>query len=224
MATGVRSARGRLLGRGQRRRDREPADLGLEFSGIQASPGGEPVARGELKVATTRPLGQDAEQVAEVGLGVETVEPGGGDEREQVAGGLGVVVAADEEPRLSAGRHPPQLALGLVVGKRQSAVVEEAGECRPLTMGVAEGRAEQTALVLDPLVLLADPGEERVGMRSEVKLAEFLAFGRSLLPPRSLEVEDPLDPQEAFARDRVLGRDRCLPDLAPTMALIWRSR
>ena len=154
MTDGTISARGRLLRRG-RRRDVEGTQLALELGGVEASAGGEPVARGELEVAVAGPVRQDAEQVAEVGLGIEAVETSGGDQREQVAGGLGVVVAADEQPRLSADGDPAQLALRFVVGQLESTVVEEASEGAALAMGVAEGRAQHAALALDPLVSTA---------------------------------------------------------------------
>jgi hypothetical protein len=103
VSAAIRSARGRLLRRrGADRRQRELAELGDELGRdeVLSSPG--PVARRELEVALAGPVGQDAEEVAQVGLGVELVEACGRDQREQVAGGLGVVVAADEEPGLPA--------------------------------------------------------------------------------------------------------------------------
>ena len=116
MTREARSARSRLLGRRvERRRDVEVAEVGVELAGIEASAGGQPVLGGELEEAAARPVGQDAEDVAQVDLGIETVQAGGGDESEEVARGLTVVVAADEEPRLSAGGDPAELALGFVM-------------------------------------------------------------------------------------------------------------
>lgn len=102
---GTRSARSRLLRRG--RRDGERTQLSLELGGVEAGPGCQPVAGAQLEEALARPVGQDAEEVAEVGLGIEVVKAGRGDQRHQVAGGLRVVVAADEEPRLATDRESP---------------------------------------------------------------------------------------------------------------------
>ena len=69
----MRSTRGRLLRRG-RAPDNEWAQLALELGGVETGAGREPVARDELEVAIAWPMGQDAEEVAEVGLGVEAME------------------------------------------------------------------------------------------------------------------------------------------------------
>ena len=79
MTIAARSARSRLLRRG--RRDGERAQLALELAGVEASPGREPVARTQLEEALARPVGQDAEQVAQTGLGVEAVQASRGDQR-----------------------------------------------------------------------------------------------------------------------------------------------
>jgi hypothetical protein len=89
------------LRRGSRGRQVEGAQLSLELGVVEASAGGEPVARGELEVTTARPVRDDADQVAEVRLRIEPVEPSRGDQRHHIPGGLGVVVTAHEEPRLS---------------------------------------------------------------------------------------------------------------------------
>jgi hypothetical protein len=163
-------------------------------------------------------VGQDAEQVAEVGLGIETMEARGGDQREEVAGGLAVVVAADEEPGLAAGRDAAQLALGVVVGELEAAVVEEARERAVLAVGVAERRTQQAALVADARVLDGDPREEGVGVRPQVPLALGLDLGVREIAPGAVEVEDALDAQHGLARDGVLRGDRGLPELATAVA------
>jgi hypothetical protein len=48
----------------------------------------------------------------------------------------------------------------------------------------------------------------------QVELAERLDLGVRPIAPRTIEVEDALDPQHGLARDGVLGRDGALPELA----------
>ena len=193
MTEATRSARNRLLRRGRRGRDGEWAQLALELGGVEAGAGSGPVARGELEVTVARPVGEYAEQVAQVGLGIEVVQPGRGDEGHQVAGGLAVVVTADEEPGLAASSDAAQLALGVVVGQAQAAIVEEACQRATLAVGVAECGAQQPAAVLNACVLDGDPREERVGVRPQVQLAERLDLVGRLVAPRPVEIEDALD-------------------------------
>ena len=101
-----------------RARDNEWAQLALELGGVETGAGREPVARGELEVAIAWPMGQDADEVAEVGVGVEAMEASGGDQRQQVAGRLGVIVAAREQPRFAAHGDAAELSLGGVVSQR----------------------------------------------------------------------------------------------------------
>jgi hypothetical protein len=56
----------------------------------------------ELEVALARPVGQEVDDLGEVGLGVDVVQLAGGDEREEVRGGGRVVIGAEEEPGLPA--------------------------------------------------------------------------------------------------------------------------
>jgi len=104
-----RSVRRRLLSRGHRERwrDGERAELGRQLGGVEAGSGLHPVLRCELDVAVLRPVGQDAEEVAQVGLGVEAVQTGRGHEGEDVARCLTVIVAAHEEPALASDGESP---------------------------------------------------------------------------------------------------------------------
>ena len=65
---------------GQRRRHGERADLAVELGGIEAGAGLSPEVGSQLEVAVSRPVGEHAEEVADVGLGVEAVQACGGDE------------------------------------------------------------------------------------------------------------------------------------------------
>ena len=166
MTIATRSARSRLLRRG--RRDDERTELSLEFGGVEAGPRCQPVAWAQLEEALARPVGQDAELVAEVRLGVEVVEASRGDQRHQVAGGLRVVVAADEEPRLATEGDAAELALGGVVVEAQTPVIVELCQRASLAMGIAERGPQQAALIADALVLGFEPGEEGVDVGPEV--------------------------------------------------------
>src|SRR5262245_27345851 len=99
--------RRRLFGRP----DRQLAKGGGELVGVEPRASGCPVPGSELEVAVAGPVGEHAEQVAQVCLGVEPVQLAGGDEREQVGGGLGVIVAGNEQPGFSADGDATELAL-----------------------------------------------------------------------------------------------------------------
>lgn len=161
-------------------------------------------------------MGQHPEQVAEVGFRVEPMQARGGDQGQEVTGSLRVVVTADEQPRLAADGDAAKLALGGVVIQAQATVVVEPGQRSTLAMRVAERGAKQAALIADALVLDVDPGEEGVGMRAQVDLAERLDLAGGLAPPRAVERKDACDARQAFAGNRVLG-DRRVPELAARM-------
>jgi len=99
-----RSIRRRLIfgWRGERRRDRERADLGGQLAGVEAGARRGPILRRQLKIAIARPMREDAEEIGQVHLGVEAVQPRRRDQGKDVAGTLAVRVAADEEPPFSA--------------------------------------------------------------------------------------------------------------------------
>ncbi len=103
----VLSARGRR----KRGRDGQRPDFEGELGGVQASARGGERVRAKLEVPVMRPDTQHADDVAQVGFRLEPVELAGGDEGEERRCCLRVVVAADEEPRLSADRDSAQLAL-----------------------------------------------------------------------------------------------------------------
>jgi hypothetical protein len=67
-------------------------------------------------------------------------------------------------------------------------------------MGIAQRRAQHAALAADALVLDVDPGEEGVGVRAQVQLAERADLLGRLAAPRPLEVEDALDAQRWMRR------------------------
>jgi hypothetical protein len=69
----VRSRGGRL-GDGQRLRHRERSHLQSQLRRIQTCTGGGPVLWSKLDVPVTRPVGQDPEDVAQVGLRSEAMK------------------------------------------------------------------------------------------------------------------------------------------------------
>ena len=170
MTTAVRSARSRLLRRGQRR-DGKRAEFALELCSVEPLAGSAPVARAQLQEALARPVRQHADDVTEVRLRIEAVQPRRRDEREEIACGLRVVVAADEEPGLATDRDAAQLALGSVVVELEAAVGEELGQRTALPHGVAERDAQEAALIADALVLAVGPREERIGVRADAARA-----------------------------------------------------
>jgi len=78
-----------------------------------------------------------------------------------------------------------------------------------LPNGVAEGRAQHSALVLHLLVLGFDEHEVRVDVGTEVEHAHGLDVLGRLALPRAIKREDP---REGLASNRIFGRDGGLPD------------
>ncbi len=151
------------------------------------------------------PVQQSAEHVAEIAeidLGVEPVESCRGDRGHEVAGGLRVVVGADEHPGVAADGNRPQRALGGVAVEAQPAIVVEASELTPLTMGIAQRSSDKSALPTNLLVLGVNPLEERVGVCTQVEVAMRLDLGGRLAEQRSIELEDPVAAREALPRER----------------------
>ena len=57
-----------------RRRHGEGTDVGGKLGRVEASPGASPILRRQVEIPFARPMGQDAEEVAQIGLGVESVQ------------------------------------------------------------------------------------------------------------------------------------------------------
>src|SRR6188768_226095 len=113
----ARGAATRSIRRGLlfRRRQGEGAHFSGELDGVETSASASPVLRGQLEIPFARPVGEHAEQVAQVRLGVEAVQARRGDEREEVSGALAVRVATNEEPASSSDGNPAQFAFGAIV-------------------------------------------------------------------------------------------------------------
>ena len=111
-------------------RDREwPEDVGrkglLSFGLLK---GLLPELGAEFDDSVSWPALSEDEQVAQVGPGLDAVELAAGHERDEVGVPIATVVAADEEPVLSADSFSSQLALAVVVGQPLAAVFDEAAE------------------------------------------------------------------------------------------------
>jgi len=105
--TAPRSARRDLLLRRRGlRRNVDVTEWPSELHGVDARAGLGPVLGGELEGSGGGPVGKEADDVGEIGLGVEAVELARGDEGEDVGGGRGVIVAAAEEPGITADGNP----------------------------------------------------------------------------------------------------------------------
>jgi hypothetical protein len=215
-----RSVRRRLLlrRRGDRLGYRQGADLGGELPGVEASTGGGPVLGSELEVAVLGPVGQDAEDVAEVLLGVEPVQARRGDERKEIAGAGSVIVTADEQPRLATHRDLPQLSLGRVVVYAQPTVVEEAHEGVLLANDVAESSSQEASLSAHALVLGLGPRKEGDDLGSAVLVAQSLDLVWRLVTPPRLALVQSADAVDGLASDGALGRNRRLPELSSGVA------
>lgn len=73
------SARGPLLFRGRRRRqawrDGDVSERPFQLAGVESGAGVGPVLRGELEVSVGGPVGEDPNELGEVGLGVQPFQP-----------------------------------------------------------------------------------------------------------------------------------------------------
>jgi hypothetical protein len=124
-------------------------------------------------------IGQACEHVGEPGLWIDVVELGGGDQRVDGSGAPTAFVGACEGPVFAPHCDGAQFALGGVVRHAQSAVVEEARECRPALEAVVYGFPGLAALG-DPGALLAQPSLQLDGERSAALLARADRLLRSL--------------------------------------------
>src|SRR5258708_7637739 len=87
-----------------------------------------PIRGGELEDAASGPLGQEVEQVAEVGPRLDVVHLAACDEGDEDGVGNRALLGSYEDPILSSDRLAAQVSLRDVVGQRQPAVVEKALE------------------------------------------------------------------------------------------------
>lgn len=193
----------------------EAAELGRELILFEGGASRSPVLGGEFEESRSRPVRQDADDVAQVALGVEVVEPGGRDERQDVPRALGVGIAAREERRVADTHDLAQSILGQVVVESQSAVVEEGSQRTGLPNGVAECATQRAALVLDQGVLAACKSEKLVDEWSQMRLPERLDLRwRVSLSESGVELENLADPYQCRSRDGLL-RERRFPVFAP---------
>ena len=108
------SVRRRLLGRARDLGEHaglgnvEGAEFGGELLGGQELSGVAPVLGGQGQVVLAGPVGQDADDVAEVGFGVQAVESSRGDQGKDAAEALSVRVAAREQGGVQATGAPSQ--------------------------------------------------------------------------------------------------------------------
>jgi hypothetical protein len=69
-----------------------------ELRDVEPHTGGDPVLGGKLEGAVSGPVGQDAEDVPQVGLGIDAVKACRGDEGQQAGGAGRVIVTPNEGP------------------------------------------------------------------------------------------------------------------------------
>src|SRR5690242_11931768 len=211
------SIRRRLLFRRERRRDGEVAELGVDLLRVEPAERARPVLRGELEIPLARPVRQDADDVAEVRLGVEPVQLARGDQGEEVRGGGRVDVGPEEQPVAPTDGDVPKRALGVVVRQPEPAVVEEPPERLFVPNGVAEGRGDEAASGLQPLVLAPRPREEVVDDRPRGELPSLVPTLRREIGPLAFELEELVDPEEGLARGGMLRGSRRLPEATPAV-------
>jgi hypothetical protein len=107
--------------------------------------------------------GEPVEDVGEVGERIDVVELAGLDDGVQDGRGRGAL-AAGEDVVVPADRDGAEATLGEVVVERQSWVVEEAGECDPVSAAVRDGlagrglRKERRRTVVEPRLEVGDDG------------------------------------------------------------------
>ena len=154
-----------------------------------------PEGGGELEDSALGPGGEEAEEVAEVSPGLDAVELAAGEEGDEDRVGTGSLVASEEDPVFSADDLAPEVALGDVVGQRQTAVGEEAGERDALVAGVADRPGDRGG-VEDDLGLLVALGEEGVEDRARLLAAHGLELLTRSGLVCALDLEEPLDQRQ----------------------------
>ena len=121
-------------------------------------------------------VGDTGENVGEVELRVEAVKLGGFDQRVHGGGTVTAGIGTDEEIILTTDCDTAQRALGGIVVKSQSSVVEATAECEAATAHVAEGGGK-LGFAGELSYGLVRPG----GKRRRDRLRALLAFSSSMV-------------------------------------------
>ena len=98
----VRRARVERLGG-----DRDRTELSCERVEVEPLAGAVPEQGCELEHAVRGPVGDEADEAAQVLLGFDAVQPGRRNDREERGGAFGVVIASAKEPRLASQSESP---------------------------------------------------------------------------------------------------------------------
>src|SRR5271154_819525 len=199
-----------------RRRYGEGADLGGELNGTETRASASPVLGRQLEIPFAGPVGQDAEEVAQVRLGVEAVQACRGDEREEVPGALAMRVAADKEPAASPDGNSAQFALRAIILEDETPVVEHAHERLLLAHDIAERGANDASHLQHALVLDFGPREERLHMWAQMLTPQTQDHLGRRATPGVFQIEEAADTRQSFAPDFALGRGR-LPEASSCM-------
>src|SRR5271166_5464632 len=188
---------------------------GKELLSVLLLQGLVPVERRELEHALALPVGEQAEQIAQITPGLDAVHLAAGQERDEGRIGFGPLVAPEEKPIFPSDRLAAQLELAAVVVKREPPVVEEARERLALVHRVTHGLRHRR--VVEHLVLLPRaPLEEALHERLRVLGPDRLTLSWWRLGQLSLEIEQTPDVGECLPG--VLGlRAQGLEEVASAM-------
>ena len=90
------------------------------------------------------------------------------------------------------------------------------------TMHDADGAGLAATQAYEPIAICAIEvrNNPRYPYKPNIPLTILVNLGGRTMTPRSIELEDPADAREPFARDHILGGDRGLPHLGSAMRLI----
>src|SRR5664280_587200 len=166
-------------------------------------------------------LGDASQNVGEPCLGIDVVHLGGDDQAIHDRGSLATAIRAAEQPRLPTQSDSAHAALGSIIGKADSAIVEEAREHGPALEHVVHGLGDIVA-TRQLGALFAHPGLQ-IGDKGR---AEFLPDSAALLGTlavdRPLDLEQGIDPADHLQRQ---GRDHWrLLALSPATRVLGQIR
>lgn len=129
-----------------------------------------------------RVVADAGEDIGEPGLGIDVVQLRGDDQAVQERRALTPVVRTRERPRLASKGQAAQRSLGSIVGKTDSAVVEEAGEGRAALEHVVN-HAGDLVMARQLAPFLAHPRFQRDNQRCALRLVD----GEPLLSRQSID-------------------------------------
>src|SRR5579883_3633558 len=166
-----------------------------------------PVGGSQVEHAQDRPIGQQAEEVAQVAPGFDAVQSATGQERDEGRIDRAALVAAEEEPVLPTNDFTTQTAFAVVVVQRQATVRKEARERLALVERITD-RACDRRFIEDPRSRRLAPGKEALDNRLRFPKSYRVPFSGRAIGEQPLDAKQRAQDRERLARELRLRLER----------------